>query len=176
MKTKTYSTLANAYAAAAKAGARPFDITNYDGMVTRVITTAYKRANDRTVALWNLVTYENTLCALEQVTAQDGKTAYKWTAIGTFDSEGLLYPAHKEADAPASKPTEDKPAPRKRTRKPADGKGKPAQDTKPAWQTEIDAHAGRGRASNKAVASILRKHNMSAQIGSEGWTYWESVR
>lgn len=60
----------------------------------------------------------------------------------------------------------------KRTRK---AKGE-AKSTKSTWQTDIDAYAGKGRQANKEVAAILRRHNMSTQIGSEGWDYWSSIR
>ena len=163
MKTnKTYKTLANAYASAEKAGAVRFTNDAYEVQIHTCIMSTIKGGKEANkVALWNLVKYENTLCALE---CTKEKT-FKWTAIGHFDSDGLLYPMGTPEDKPKAKP-------RKHTRK-AKGDNK---STKAEWQTEIDAYAGTGRKSNKAVASILRTHNMSAQIGSEGWNYWESVR
>ena len=167
MKTnKIYKTLASAYASAEKAGAARFTNDAYYTQVCLCIGRTLKGKEANKVALWNLVKYENTLCALECTKEK----AFKWTAIGTFDSDGLLYPMGTGADNKTEVATEDKP--RKRTRK-AKGDNK---STKTEWQTEVDAYAGTGRKSNKAVASILRAHNMSAQIGSEGWDYWESIR
>lgn len=169
---KTYKTLAGAYTAAEKAGAVRFTNEAYYTQVCLCIANAIKGGKDANkIALWNLVKYENTLCALE---CTKEKT-FQWTAIGCFDNEGLLYPMHK-AEKPTEAQTEDKPTPKKaRARKAAQGKGDP-KPTKAEWQIGIDTYAGKGREANKAVASVLRKHNMSAQIGSEGWTYWESVR
>lgn len=167
MKTnKTYATLAGAYTAVEKAKATPFDNNAYYTQICVCIGRAIKGGKEANkIALWNLVKYEKTLCALE--CTKEG--TYKWTAIGHFDSDGLLYPAGTEAPA---KVIEDKTTPRKRTRK-AKGDNKP---TKTEWQTELDAYAGKGRQANHKVAKILRKHKMSAQIGSEGWNYWENIR
>ena len=49
-------------------------------------------------------------------------------------------------------------------------------NNKATWQSDLDKLAGTGRASNHKAASILRKHKMSAQIGTEGWDYWSSIR
>jgi hypothetical protein len=113
--TKTYKSLPNAYAAAEKAGAKQFDLSYEPILVTNCVGHAFKSKSACKVALWNLVKYENTLYALEEV--QNG---YKWTAIGHFDSDGLLYPMGTEAP----KQTEDKPQ-KPTPRKPASvGKGK----------------------------------------------------
>jgi len=174
MKTnKTYKTLAGAYTAAEKAGAVRFTNEAYYTQTCVCITSTIKGGKDANkVALWNLVKYENTLCALE---CTKEKT-FQWTAIGHFDSDGLLYPMHTEAPKSETdeQPKAEKPKAKLRARRPA-GKGDP-KPTKAEWQIGIDTYAGKGREANKAVASVLRKHNMSAQIGSEGWTYWESVR
>ena len=71
-----------------------------------------------------------------------------------------------------AEPKTNKPSSAKPRRR---GKGD-NKSNKTDWQSELDAYAGKGRAANKEVASVLRKHNMSVQIGSEGWTYWESIR
>ena len=167
MKTnKTYATLAGAYTAVEKAGAERFDLTYNGGVVLDILARTYKHKIKVTLAKWNLVRYENTLCALECTTTPDCKTTYKWTAVAKFDSDGQLYAVGTEAPK-----TEDKPkakAPRKR----AKGNNKSTA----TWQTDLDALAGKGRASNKKAASVLRRHKMSTQIGSEGWTYWESIR
>jgi hypothetical protein len=113
---KTYTTLAGAYAAAEKANATRFDLTYNGGMVLGVLDRVYKSKNAITVAKNNLVRYEKSLCALEFT-----KGGFKWTVVGHFDNEGLLY-----ANVPTSEKTEDKPkaTPRKpRTRKPTPAKG-----------------------------------------------------
>jgi hypothetical protein len=162
--TKTYATLAGAYTAAEKAGATRFTVTCLDTAVVSLLAHTYKHTIKRTLAKWNLVKFENTLCALDCTNTEDGKATYKWTAIGHFDSDGLLYSVAPKTNI-VDKLT-------KRTRK---AKGE-AKSTKAEWQTDLDAHAGKGRQANKTVASILRKHKMSTQIGTEGWTYWESIR
>lgn len=169
MKTKTYANLPNAYTAAEKAGAKQFDHSYEPTLVANCVGHAFKSKSACKVAIWNLVRYENTLCALEEVHAKDGKTAFKWTAIGHFDSDGLLYPmGAKQTENKPKKPT-----PRKPKGKPAPT---PAEVHTTDWKADVDAYAGKGRKANKAVAKVLRKHNMSAQIGSEGWTYWEGIR
>jgi hypothetical protein len=80
-------------------------------------------------------------------------------------------PKQKATPRKSKGATEKKPRTRKTTT--AKGDNKP---TKADWQSEVDTYAGKGRASNKAVASILRKHKMKPIIGEEGWTYWESIR
>lgn len=47
---------------------------------------------------------------------------------------------------------------------------------KPEWQSDLDTLAGKGKGANREAAAILRKHNMSAQIGTEGWDYWTNIR
>lgn len=172
---KTFTTLTGAYTYAEKSGATRFTT---DGLASRVhecILRAIDSKSAHKVAMWNLAKLDKTLYALECTSTLLSKSAYKWTAIGTFDSDGLLYPVGTPIPAPA--PVKDKPQPKTTKRKPTHAKGdnKPTPKKAP-WQTEIDAFAGTGRENNKKVASILRKHNMSAQIGSEGWTYWEGVR
>lgn len=101
--------------------------------------------------------------------------------VTVHDDKGNTYTVAKSSLTQVS---EDKPAPtRKKESKQKDkGASKPKNthngkgEAKAKWQTEIDAFAGKGRSANHDVADILRKHHMSTQIGSEGWSYWESVR
>ena len=111
---KTYKTLTNAYTSAQKAGAKSFgsDYYVYANKVDEILADTYKSATARTLAKWNLAKFDKTLCALE--CTQDG--AYKWTVIGTFDSDGLLYPVGTQ-----DKVIEDKPQ-KPRTRKPTPAK------------------------------------------------------
>ena len=118
MMNKTYKTLTGAYNAAGKAGAKAFgsDYYGYANRVDEILAKAYKSANVLTLAKWNLAKFEKTLCALE--CAPNG--AYKWTAIGHFDHEGLLYPVITDTQ---DEPKHDKVI-KPRTRKPAPAKGK----------------------------------------------------
>jgi hypothetical protein len=129
---KTYTTLAGAYAAAEKANATRFDLTYNGGMVLGVLGQVYKHANKMTVAKNNLVKYEKMLCALECVHTKDHKTAYKWTVVGHFDNEGLLY-----ANVHTNEKTEDKPKATPRTRKPKNTKGSAKKPLTKAEKTAI---------------------------------------
>lgn len=170
MKTnKTYKTLASAYTSAEKVGATRFTNDAYYAQVCVCIGHTIKGGKEANkVALWNLVKYENTLCALE---CTKEKT-FKWTAIGHFDSDGLLYPmgTPKQEDAP--KQTEDKP--HKRTRK---VKGDNKQ-TKTALQLELDTLAGTGN--NSAAHKIMCKHGLKDSRSDEyqaTWKgYWWTIR
>lgn len=170
--TKTYATLANAYAAVEKAGAEHFDLTYNGGQTLRAIEHTFKRRADVTVAKWNLVRYEKTLCALECTTAKDGKTTYKWTAIGTFDSDGLLYPISADKPAPTQTTAKDKPKADKkpRTRKPAQGKGD-NKPTKTPLQLELDTLAGTGN--NSKAHKIMCKHGLKNSNSDEYKAVWQ---
>jgi hypothetical protein len=125
---KTYTTIVGAYTAAQKAGAKSFgsDYYAYASKVDELIASTFKSANARTFAKWNLAKFEKTLCALECTSTKEGKDVFQWTAIGHFDSEGLLYPMNTEAkdEKPTEAQTEDKPTPKKpRPRKPTPAKG-----------------------------------------------------
>jgi hypothetical protein len=157
---KTYTTLAGAYAAAEKANATRFDLTYNGGMVLGVLEQVYKHANKMTVAKNNLVKYEKMLCALECVHTKDRKTAYKWTVVGHFDNEGLLY-----ANVPTSEKTEDKPKATPRTRKPKSTKG----DSK-----AIDFNAFKGTKSekNRALHAELVSRGMKDSRTDEYQSIW----
>ena len=114
-----------------------------------------------------------------KATFKSAKVAKKFVTEWTAQYEQALADKQAKAEEKAKKVASGKgkkkstkATPRKR--KPTSVKGDAS--TKPTWQTEVDAYAGKGRKANHDVAAILRKHNMSAQIGSEGWTYWEGVR
>ena len=113
------------YAATEKANATRFDLTYNGGMVLGVLDRVYKSKNAITVAKNNLVKYENTLCALECV-----KGGFKWTVVGHFDNEGLLY-----ANVPNA--TEEKPKKKATPRKPTSAKGgvkaEPKNDKLAEW-------------------------------------------
>ena len=113
---KTYKTLTNAYTSAQKAGAKSFgsDYYAYANKVDEILTNTYKSVSARTLAKWNLAKFDKTLCALECTS----EGTYKWTVIGHFDSDGLLYPMGTESQ---TKVIEDK---KPRTHKPASAKGK----------------------------------------------------
>lgn len=162
MKTnKTYKTLASAYAAVERAGAERFDLTYNGGQVLDCISRAFRTQAERTVAKWNVVRYEKTICAL---TCVDGK--YAWTAIGTFDSDGLLYPM--PVDTKSAEPKQDKP---KRTRKTAQPKGKPEASTKTALQLDLDTLAGTG--DNSAAHRIMCKHGLKDSRTDEYKAVWQ---
>ena len=118
MNNKTYKTLTGAYTAAQKAGAKAFgsDFYGYANRVDDILAKTYKSATALTLAKWNLAKFDKKLCALE--CTKEG--TYKWTAVGHFDNEGLLYPMAQTVEEEA-KPKQTK-APRTRARK--SGKGK----------------------------------------------------
>ena len=107
---KIYKTLAFAYSAAEKAGATRFDPTCYEAKVAEILTSTYKFPIKRTLAKWNLTKLDNTLYTLECTNKPDGTATFKWVAIGTFDSDGLLYGmyASEQVEAPKSKPQSGK--------------------------------------------------------------------
>lgn len=179
---KTYTTLAGAYTSAENAGAERFTNEAYYTQACVCIASTLKGGkNANKVAMWNLVKYENTLCALECVKTADGKTAYKWTAIGHFDSDGLLYPMRTEAEAPkqAEVQTDEQPKAKKSRahRKPAEGKGD-SNPTKTALQLELDTLAGTG--DNSAAHKIMCKHGLKDGRSDEYqkvWRgYWWTIR
>lgn len=90
MMNKTYKTLTGAYTSAQNAGAKSFgvDYYAYANRVDDILAKVYTHKNARILAKCNLFKLDKQLLALE-FTKADG---YKWTAIGHFDSEGLLYP------------------------------------------------------------------------------------
>ena len=154
MKNRIYSTIENAYKGAERVGAKSFgsDYYAYANKVDEIIASTYKSASARTFAKWNLAKLDKTLCALE--CAPNG--AYKWTAIGHFDSDGLLYPMGTEAQAKVIKP---------RTRKPVGGKGKSA------LQLELDTLAGTGDNSN--AHKIMCKHGLKNSKSDEYQAVWK---
>ena len=174
MKTnKTYTTLVGAYTSAQKAGAKAFgaDYYAYANKIDEILADTYKSVNARVFAKWNLAKWDKTLCALEEVSTTDGKVAYKWTVLGTFDSDGLLYPMStpKQEDAPK---TESKP---KQTRVHGKGDNKP---TKTPLQLELDTLAGTG--DNSKAHKIMCKHglkNSNADEYQKVWRgYWWTIR
>lgn len=112
MNNKTYKTLTGAYTAAQNAGAKVFgsDYYAYANRVDDILARVYKHKNAILLAKCNLFKFEKKLCALEFVKDK----GYKWTAVGHFDNDGLLYPI-----AQTSEPSQTKTP---RTRK--SGKGK----------------------------------------------------
>lgn len=154
---KTYKTLAGAYTAAEKAGAVRFTNEAYYTQVCICITNTINGGKDANkVALWNLVKYENTLCALE---CTKEKT-FKWTAIGHFDSDGLLYPMNTEAQT-ENKPTPKKPRPRKPT--PAKGNG-----------IDFGAFKGTVKECNKALHAELVSRGLKDSKTKEYQDIWNS--
>lgn len=90
MMNKTYKTLDGAYARADKLGAKCFGAEFY-GHANRVEEAIFQAFHTQTsvrLAKHNLVKLDKSLYALE--CTKEG--TYKWTSVGHFDSEGLLYP------------------------------------------------------------------------------------
>lgn len=160
---KTYKTITGAYNAATKAGAKAFgsDFYGHSTRVDEILAKTYKSATALTLAKWNLAKFEKTLCALE--CTKEG--TYKWTAIGHFDSEGLLYPmAQTEVEA------HDKviePTPRKRVRK-AKGNGIDF------GKVEGTTKSARNKSAHKLILA------MGVKVGTDEykslWTKWTEVR
>lgn len=163
---KIYKTLAFAYGAAEKAGATRFDPSCYEAKVAEILTSAYKFTIKRTLAKWNLTKLGNTLYTLECTNKPDGTATFKWTAIGTFDSDGLLYgmSAPKQEEAPKAKP--------KGTR---NAKG---SANKTPLQAELDTLAGTG--DNSKAHKIMCKHGLKNSNSEEYkavWKgYWWTIR
>ena len=159
---KTYKTLTNAYTSAQKAGAKSFgsDYYVYANKVDEILADTYKSATARTLAKWNLAKFDKTLCALE--CTQDG--AYKWTVIGTFDSDGLLYPVGTQ-----DKVIEDKPQ-KPRTRKPTPAKGNGIDFSKVEGKTKSE----RNKSAHKLILA------MGVKVGTpeynDLWKQWVEVR
>lgn len=112
-----------------------------------------------------------------------GKGRAKAVQVVTVtDADGNSYTVPKSALTQVSKDDKKESKPKSAPARKSKGESKPKNtrkgkgEAKAKWQTEIDAFAGKGRSANHDVADILRKHKMSTQIGSEGWTYWEGVR
>ena len=180
---KTYTTLAGAYAAAEKANATRFDLTYNGGMVLGVLGQVYKYANKMTVAKNNLVKYEKMLCALECVHTKDRKTAYKWTVVGHFDNEGLLYanaPTKAEEKPKAKKTTSraydpareyedlmDGFVPSKRTRKPKSAKGD-------AKAIDFNAFKGTNSEKNRALHAELVSRGLKDSRSDEYQAIWQA--
>lgn len=166
MNKKTYKTITGAYTAATKAGAKAFgsDFYGHSSRVDEILAKTYKSATALTLAKWNLAKFEKTLCALE--CTKEG--TYKWTAIGHFDSEGLLYPmAHTstvEVKPKHDKVIEAKPRARK------SGKGNGVDFSKVEGKTKS--------ARNKSAHKIILA--MGAKVGTEEykslWEEWTKVR
>jgi hypothetical protein len=135
---KTYKTLDGAYARADKLGAKSFghEYYGHSNRAHEIIGKTFPSASAKRFATHNLVKLDKTLYALE--CTKEG--TYKWTAIGHFDHEGLLYPmSTPEHD----KVIEPKPQPRKVGK----GKGKGVGEVK----TYI------GKAEKKAIRSECYK-------------------
>lgn len=166
---KTYKTLDGAYARADKLGAKNFcaDYYGYEHRVREALDKNFTTASARRLATHNLAKLDKTLYALE--CTKEG--VYKWTAIGHFDHEGLLYPMSATEDN--SKTAKDKPQP-KRTRR-GKGDNKP---TKTALQLELDTLAGTG--DNSAAHKIMCKHglkNVKSDEYQKVWKgYWWTIR
>ena len=168
MKTRIYSTLENAYKGAERAGAKAFgsEYYGYSHRVDDILANAYKSATARTFAKWNLAKFEKTLCALECT-----KTgAYKWTARGHFDSDGLLYPMGTPVE---EKPQHDKvikAEPKPRTRKPAKAKGNGIDFGKVVGKTK----SARNKSAHKLILAT------GAKVGTDEykslWEEWTKVR
>ena len=168
MNNKTYKTLENAYAAAEKNGARAFgsEFYAYAKCVDEILAKQYPTAKARTFAKWNLAKFDKTLCALE---CTKDKT-YKWTAVGHFDSEGLLYPFKVECESQEEPKVADKPK--------ADKPKKPSTKGKSKIQLDLDKLAGTG--DNKAAHKIMCEHgfkNSNSPEYQEVWKgYWWTIR
>ena len=161
---KTYTTLVGALTAASKAGAKSFgsDYYAYASKVDELIASTFKSANARTFAKWNLAKFEKTLCALECTSTKEGKVAYKWTAIGCFDSDGLLYPMHTEAEVQTDEqPKAKKPRPRKPT--PAKGNG-----------IDFGAFKGTVKECNKALHAELVSRGLKDSRAKAYQDIWNS--
>lgn len=163
---KTYTTIEGAYKGAERAGAKAFgsDYYGYSHRVDAILANAYKAATARTFAKWNLAKFEKTLCALE--CTKEG--TYKWSAIGHFDNEGLLYPIAQES-AEAHKV--DKKADKKpRTRKPTPAKGNKIDFTKVEGKTK----SARNKSAHKLILA------MGVKVGTDEykslWDEWTKVR
>ena len=161
---KTYKSLANAYASAEKAGATRFDLTYNGGMVLGVLDRVYKTKSAITVAKNNLMRYENTLCALECV-----KDGFKWTVVGTFDSDGLVY-----ANVPNA--TEDKPKKvtsgkdKKQTKKATPRKPAPAK----GGVVDFNAFKGTNHDKNSALHAELVSRGMKDSRTDEYQAIWKA--
>lgn len=159
MTTKTYTTIVGAYTSAEKAGAKIFgaDYYGYAHRLDEILAGTYKSANARTLAKGNLRKLDKTLYALE---CTKDKT-YKWTVIGHFDSDGLLY-----ADAP--KQTEDKP--KKTPRKPTPAKGNGINFSKVSGKTKSD----RNKSAHAMIVGIGVKPGTDEYKSL--WEEWTKVR
>lgn len=156
MKTnKTYKTLALALAAVEKANATRFDLSYNDGLVFNVLERAFKSKSAITVAKNNLFRLDKTLYALECV-----KGGFKWTVVGFFDSDGLLY-AHTEAPATEEKPKEKA---THRQRKPAPVKG----------DVNFKAFKGTVSEKNKALHAELVSRGMKDSRTAEYQAIWQA--
>lgn len=157
---KTYKTLAGAYTAVEKAGAERFDLTYNGGIVLDILARTYKHAIKVTLAKWNLVRLDKTLYALESATTPDCKTTFKWTAVATFDSDGLPYavgtPKHEEAQ------TEDK---KPQPRKPTQAKGK---------AINFDSFKGTNSEKNKALHAELVSRGLKDSRTDEYKAIWSA--
>lgn len=157
---KIYKTLAFAYSAAEKAGATRFDPTCYEAKVAEILTSVYKFPIKRTLAKWNLTKLDNTLYTLECTNKPDGTATFKWAAIGTFDSDGLLYPC---TNAPM---TDDKP------KKPTSAKGGGGKRGK----GEINFNAFRGTRveKNRALHAELVSKGIKDSRTNEYQAIWNA--
>lgn len=160
---KTYKTITGAYSAATKAGAKAFgaEFYGHTSRVDEILGRIYKSATAFTLAKWNLAKFEKTLCALE--CTKEG--IYKWVAIGTFDSDGLLYPMSVEHD----KVIEEKPhTPRARKpRQTSKGKGIFAK-------VEGTTKSDRNKSAHKLILAT------GVKVGTDEyeslWSQWKEVR
>lgn len=163
---KTYKTITGAYNAATKAGAKAFgsDFYGHSARVEEILAKTYKSATALTLAKWNLAKFEKTLCALE--CTKEG--TYKWTAVGHFDSEGLLYPVAQTSAVVV----EDKPQPKSkpRTRKPTPAKGNGIDFSKVDGKTKSE----RNKSAHKLILAT------GVKVGTDEykalWEQWVEVR
>ena len=94
---RTYKTLDGAYARADKLGAKCFgaDFYGYAKRVDEAVCKVFNTQASTRFAKHNLVKLDKELYALE--CTKEG--IYKWLVVGTFDSEGILYPVVQTSDA-----------------------------------------------------------------------------
>lgn len=167
--TTNYKTLAFAYGAAEKAGATRFDPTCYEAKVAEILTSTYKFPIKRTLAKWNLTKLENTLYTLECTNRPYAPATFRWVAIGTFDSDGLLYGMSAPKQEEAQKP---------KTSKPKGTRNAKGSANKTPLQAELDTLAGTG--DNSKAHKIMCKHGLKNSKSEEyqaAWRgYWWTIR
>lgn len=169
---KTYKTLDGAYARADKLGAKNFcaDYYGYEKRLCEALDKTFTTLTARRLAKHNLVKLDKTLYAL---TLADG--AYKWTAVGTFDHEGIFYPTSADTQ-------------KTHTRKSgtwADGtpivtnvRGGKGNSIPNALKKDLDKLAGTG--DNSKAHKVMCKHGLkmikSPEYEAVWKGYWWTIR